>query len=227
MRALAHALLAALLTLLVLPAVAGAHATIVRTTPADGALLKTAPRDVQLRFSESVDLGPGSVRLLDATGKEMDAPAARHAGGDRGDRGSDAAERAGGRDVRRRLAGHVGRLASGLRRVLVQHRRAERGRRRRRGLDEPGRRGLRRDRARGRVPGSRADARRRLRPAAPVARGPGIRARAALPLGGRRRCWRAGRSRYCCCRARTRPASSRSASRSRRDSGRRCWCGWC
>ena len=36
MKVLARGLLAALLWLVVLPAVAGAHATIVRTTPADG-----------------------------------------------------------------------------------------------------------------------------------------------------------------------------------------------
>jgi copper transport protein len=83
MRALAHALLVVLLALLVAPAVAGAHATVVRTTPADGAVLPSAPRTVQMRFTEAVDLGPGSLRLLDAGGKEIDTDDARHAGGDR------------------------------------------------------------------------------------------------------------------------------------------------
>jgi copper transport protein len=81
MRALAHALLAALLALVLLPAAASAHAAVVRTTPSDGAVLPSAPRAVQMRFSEPVDLGPGSLRLLDANGKEIKTQDARH--GDR------------------------------------------------------------------------------------------------------------------------------------------------
>jgi copper transport protein len=78
-----RALALALLVLLVLPAVASAHATVVRTTPGDGAVLPSAPRVVQMRFSEPVDLGPGSLRLLDASGKELKTQDAKHAGGDR------------------------------------------------------------------------------------------------------------------------------------------------
>jgi copper transport protein len=41
------------------------------------------PREVTLRWSEPVDLGPGSVRLLDATGGEVKTGKAAHIGGDR------------------------------------------------------------------------------------------------------------------------------------------------
>jgi copper transport protein len=70
---LLRALLAAVLALALTAAPAGAHATIVRTVPADTALLKTAPRDVQIRWSESVDLGDGAVRLLDVPGTRFTA----------------------------------------------------------------------------------------------------------------------------------------------------------
>ncbi|MDA0180467.1 copper resistance protein CopC/CopD [Solirubrobacter phytolaccae] len=79
---LVAAALAALLALLALAPAAGAHATIVRTTPSDRAVVGSAPRTVQIRWSEAVDLGPDSVRLLDATGEELDTPKATHAGGD-------------------------------------------------------------------------------------------------------------------------------------------------
>lgn len=76
-------LLVALLGLAVTAAPAGAHATIVRTVPADTTVLRAQPRVVQLRWSESVDLGKGSVRLLDASGKTLATASATHAGGDR------------------------------------------------------------------------------------------------------------------------------------------------
>ena len=38
----------------------------------------TQPREVQLRWSEPVDLGPDSVRLLDASGGTLDTPKAAH-----------------------------------------------------------------------------------------------------------------------------------------------------
>jgi copper transport protein len=83
MRALACGVLAAMVLSLLAPAVAGAHATIVRTTPADGAVLRTQPAEVTLRWSEAIDLGPGSVRLLDATGELLKTEKAHHQGGDR------------------------------------------------------------------------------------------------------------------------------------------------
>ena len=79
MRALACAVLA----LLLWPALAWAHATVVGTTPGDTAVLKTAPKVVTMRFSEAVDLGPNSLRLLDATGSQIDAGKPAHIAGDR------------------------------------------------------------------------------------------------------------------------------------------------
>jgi copper transport protein len=69
---LRRALAGALLALAVCAPTAGAHATIVRTTPADTAVLPAQPRVVTMRWSESVELGNGAVRLLDASGKELD-----------------------------------------------------------------------------------------------------------------------------------------------------------
>jgi len=78
-----RAFVLAVLMLLVLAPSAGAHATIIRTTPSDRAVVASQPRTVQIRWTEAVDLGPDSVRLLDATGGEIDTPKATHAGGDR------------------------------------------------------------------------------------------------------------------------------------------------
>jgi copper transport protein len=83
MKALARGLLAALVWMAVLPAVAGAHATIVRVTPADRSVVAKPPGEVTIRWSEAVDLGPDSVRLLDAGGRTLDTPKAAHVGGDR------------------------------------------------------------------------------------------------------------------------------------------------
>jgi len=83
MKVLARGLLAALVWLAVLPAVAGAHATIVRVTPADRSVVAEQPGEVTLRWSEPVDLGPDSVRLLDASGRTLDTPKAAHIRGDR------------------------------------------------------------------------------------------------------------------------------------------------
>ncbi|RKQ91563.1 copper transport protein [Solirubrobacter pauli] len=77
-----RAFLAVLLVLLVCAPSAGAHATIIRTTPADRAVVGSAPRTVQIRWSEAVDLGPDSVRLLDATGGVIDTPKPTRADGD-------------------------------------------------------------------------------------------------------------------------------------------------
>lgn len=77
-----RASLAVLLMLLVCAPSAGAHATIIRTTPADRAVVGSVPRTVQIRWSEAVDLGPDSVRLLDATGGVIDTPKPTRAAGD-------------------------------------------------------------------------------------------------------------------------------------------------
>src|ERR1044072_8192672 len=55
----------------------------VRVTPADRSVVAKQPGEVTIRWSEPVDLGPDSVRLLDATGKTVDTPKATHIGGDR------------------------------------------------------------------------------------------------------------------------------------------------
>ena len=171
---------------------AGAHATIVRTTPADGAVrARRSPREVQLRWSEPVDLGPGSVRLLDATRQEIKT-ADGHATSAAIATTAVLALPSGldERDLRGRLAGDVGRLAPGLGRVLVLDRRAERaGHGGRAGLVEHGRsRSLDGDRPRRGVP--RAS---RWRSAARASccslwpEGPRQRARAAVPAGRARR----------------------------------------
>src|SRR4051794_6190948 len=67
----------ALLFCALIPASADAHATIVRTTPADQAVLKTQPREVSLEFSERVDLGAHAIRLLDGSGEEVKTAAAK------------------------------------------------------------------------------------------------------------------------------------------------------
>jgi copper transport protein len=65
----------------IVPASAAAHATIVSTTPVDQQVLKTQPREVTLKWSESVDLGSHAVRLLDSSGSEVKTAAAKHGPG--------------------------------------------------------------------------------------------------------------------------------------------------
>ncbi|MFI7079326.1 FixH family protein [Micromonospora sp. NPDC049903] len=68
--------LAGLLGLLaaVLPAApASAHAVLLGTDPADGAVLATTPAQITLTFNEPVAVRPGGVRLLDAAGEEVSA----------------------------------------------------------------------------------------------------------------------------------------------------------
>ncbi|MDG4828621.1 copper resistance protein CopC [Solwaraspora sp. WMMD1047] len=54
---------------------AAAHATLLRTDPADGAVLPATPETVTLYFNEAVEVRDGGVRLLDASGTELDAEA--------------------------------------------------------------------------------------------------------------------------------------------------------
>jgi len=61
---------------------AAAHATLESTTPADGAVLASAPREVVLRFDEPVDVALGAVRVLDARGAEVQRGAAFHPRGE-------------------------------------------------------------------------------------------------------------------------------------------------
>lgn len=62
---------AALGLLLVGSAPAWAHASLIGTDPADGALLPAAPATITLTFNEPVSVDEGGVRLLDASGAEL------------------------------------------------------------------------------------------------------------------------------------------------------------
>ncbi|MFF3316935.1 copper resistance CopC/CopD family protein [Streptomyces sp. NPDC003035] len=73
--ALARLLLvtAALLgTLLAGAAPASAHAALTGSDPKDGAVVATAPKDVNLTFSEQVAMSADSIRILDPAGKRVD-----------------------------------------------------------------------------------------------------------------------------------------------------------
>ncbi|GAA1515124.1 copper resistance protein CopC [Nocardioides humi] len=68
-RAAGAALLLALAVLLLLPAApAAAHATLIATDPAAGAVLPAAPDRVRFTFDEKVSLVPDGVRVFDAAG---------------------------------------------------------------------------------------------------------------------------------------------------------------
>jgi copper transport protein len=69
--------------MLLLPtAKAWAHAELIETTPPNGAHLDKAPRQVVLRFSESVNPVRDGFRLLDGNGKTVAAPQAHGVTGD-------------------------------------------------------------------------------------------------------------------------------------------------
>jgi copper transport protein len=77
------ALVAASALLLARPATAGAHAELVSSEPASGAHLDTAPTQVVLTFTESVEMADDGVEVLDASGERVDTPPPEHPGGDR------------------------------------------------------------------------------------------------------------------------------------------------
>ncbi|GAB2479899.1 copper resistance CopC/CopD family protein [Promicromonospora xylanilytica] len=54
---------------------AAAHATLVSTDPAEGAVLETAPERVTFTFNESVIGVPAGIKVFDATGDEVDSSA--------------------------------------------------------------------------------------------------------------------------------------------------------
>lgn len=60
---------------------ASAHAALTSTSPGEGAVVKSAPSDVSLTFTEGVLLGRDAVRVLDPKGKRVDAGKAAHVGG--------------------------------------------------------------------------------------------------------------------------------------------------
>ncbi|MFJ7957221.1 copper resistance CopC/CopD family protein [Streptomyces sp. NPDC096319] len=66
-------LAAALLgTLLAGAAPASAHAALTGSDPKDGAVVATAPKEVNLTFSEQVAMSPDSIRVLDPSGRRAD-----------------------------------------------------------------------------------------------------------------------------------------------------------
>ncbi len=66
-----RAALIALLAMFALEGVASAHAQLQDTQPARGAQLDRAPEQIELRFSENVTAGAGSVRVFDGRGREV------------------------------------------------------------------------------------------------------------------------------------------------------------
>jgi copper transport protein len=76
-------LLGSLLVLLLLgtAGTASAHATLSATDPADGSVLKSAPRTVTLTFSESVGLLDDSFRVFDPDNRRVKTGSAQHAKG--------------------------------------------------------------------------------------------------------------------------------------------------
>jgi copper transport protein len=78
------AVVAALLLLaqILLAGPASAHAELIATTPRNGQRLASAPSEVTLRFTESVGIVAGGLRLIDSdTGEQVETPAP-HAAGD-------------------------------------------------------------------------------------------------------------------------------------------------
>jgi methionine-rich copper-binding protein CopC/putative copper export protein len=73
-------LLVAVLLALALPAAAAAHATLVRTVPADGAVLDRAPASVRVVFDDTVETGPGIAAIRNGGGSVL-AGKARVEGG--------------------------------------------------------------------------------------------------------------------------------------------------
>jgi copper transport protein len=71
-RRLALVVLLALMVLLVPVSPAWAHAALLESTPADGAVLQDAPSEVVLRYSESVGTSLGAVRVVAPDGSRAD-----------------------------------------------------------------------------------------------------------------------------------------------------------
>jgi copper transport protein len=73
---------AALAVGLVLVPAASAHAILVTSEPANGAVVRTTPPTVTLRFNEPVETQFGSVRVYDANGARVDSGRVTRPGGD-------------------------------------------------------------------------------------------------------------------------------------------------
>lgn len=79
-----RALLACLAALLLLPSEALGHAQLLETSPERGAQLERPPTQVVFGFDEPVELGFGSLRVLDAAGEEAQSGVAEHPDGEAG-----------------------------------------------------------------------------------------------------------------------------------------------
>lgn len=77
----------ALCASLALPATAGAHALVVKTSPERGAVLDRAPAQVEFDFSESVETDFGAIRVFNSDGDEVQTGEVFHPGNE----GSEAA----------------------------------------------------------------------------------------------------------------------------------------
>ena len=75
------ALGAVLAGLLLTPTAASAHALLVDTIPQRGAVLKSQPRQIVLRFSEAVEANFGALRVFDAKAERVDDGRTTHPGG--------------------------------------------------------------------------------------------------------------------------------------------------
>lgn len=80
MPAVLAVLTAVVAVLLGTAAPASAHAALLRTAPAEGSVVPSAPRQVRLDFSEGVLLAADAVRVLDPAGKRVDDGPPQHAG---------------------------------------------------------------------------------------------------------------------------------------------------
>lgn len=69
----------ALVVLVATPAFA--HATLESTSPGAGAVVDRPPENVTMRFSESVQILPGAIRVYDSRGERLQVSDARHPGG--------------------------------------------------------------------------------------------------------------------------------------------------
>ena len=69
----ALAAVAAMLVALVLVPVAGAHARLITTEPANDAVLEQSPRSVLLRFDDPVETAFGAIRVYDARARRVDS----------------------------------------------------------------------------------------------------------------------------------------------------------
>jgi copper transport protein len=67
-----------MLSLALLPAGAHAHATLEESTPARGATLDAAPREIAMRFSEPVEVAFGAIQVYDAAGERVRSGGAFH-----------------------------------------------------------------------------------------------------------------------------------------------------